>query len=108
MKHRVILTPRADSNVAEIVDWITTRSVAGADAWLEALHAALDRLESDPLAYALATEADYVPIKIREFSFKTRKGRKYRGVFRVTDDVVYVLHIRGPGQRLLRPEEFDE
>jgi len=108
MKYRVVLSPRADREVAEIADWISARSAAGAAAWLTALRAALDRLEFNPLGFALAAESIYVSIEIREFSFKTRRGRTYRGVFRVIDQRVYVLHIRGPGQQQLRPEDFDE
>lgn len=108
MKYRVILAPRADRDVTEIVDWITARSAEGADAWLTALRTALERLEFNPLGYPRAAESAYVTIEIREFSFKTRRGLTYRGVFRVVDRTVYVLHIRGPGQQLLRPEDFDE
>lgn len=108
MKYRVVLTPQADREVAEIADWISVRSAAGAAAWLTALRSALDRVEFNPLGFAVAAEAGNISIEVREFSFKTRRGRKYRGVFRVIDHVVYVLHIRGPGQELLRPEDFDE
>ena len=108
MKYRVVLAPQADRDVTEIVNWITARSEAGADAWLNALNAALDRLEFNPLGYPSALEADHVPLDIREFSFKTRRGRTYRGVFRVVERTVIVLHIRGPGEQLLKPQNFEE
>ena len=108
MKYRVVLAPQADRDVTEIVDWIAVRSSAGADEWLSALHAALDRLEFNPLGYPSAAESDYVLLDVREFSFKTRRGRTYRGVFRVVERTVNVLHIRGPGEQLLRPEDFVE
>lgn len=107
MNYQVIVVPRAGQEIAEIHGWLFERSVLGAAAWLAALHAALDRLRSSPVGYALASENDAAPVEIREFSFKTRRGRTYRGVFRVVDRTVHVLHIRGPGQSLLQPEDFE-
>lgn len=108
MSYQVIVVPRAQQEIEEMHGWLFERSHSGAAAWLAALQAALDRLTSNPTGFALASENDGVPIEIREFSFKTRRGRPYRGVFRVVDRTVHVLHIRGPGQQLLRPEDFEE
>jgi hypothetical protein len=38
--------------------------------------------------------------------FKTRRGRAYRALFLIRGDVVFVLHVRGPGQRPLEPGEL--
>lgn len=108
MKYRVIVAPSAAREARAIHSWLGERSIAGATAWSSALNSALERLKSNPTGCVLASENDDAPIEIREFSFKTRRGRRYRGIFEIQYDVVHVLHIRGPGQELLRPEEFDE
>jgi len=108
MSYRVIVIPRAQREIADIHDWLFERSVSGAAAWSAALRVALDRLKTNPMGYAVASENDAAPIEIREFLFKTRRGRTYRGVFSVSEHTVHVLHIRGPGQQMLRPEDFDE
>ena len=43
---------------------------------------------------------------LREFSFKTRRGRSYRAVFTVVGDELRLLRIRGPGQAPLSEDEL--
>jgi hypothetical protein len=64
-------------------------------------------LVRNPLAYGLAPENEYVDYELRQFFFKTRRGRTYRGVFTVVADEIRVLRIRGPGQALLRRDEIE-
>lgn len=40
--------------------------------------------------------------------FKTRKGRKYRVLFTIQDQTAIILHVRGPGQDLLDPDDLRE
>lgn len=46
--------------------------------------------------------------EIRQLLFRTRKGRTYRALFDIQGKTVRVLRIRGPGQQLLAPEDFDD
>ena len=54
----------------------------------------------------LAPEDEFVDEEIRQAFFQTRRGQRYRVLFTVIDNEVRVLHIRGPHQRLLRPDEL--
>lgn len=106
MSYRVILSRRADTDVAKIHAWIAKRSPRGALAWSEALFDAIHRLKDDAASHPLAPEAAKVGLPVRELSFKTRRGRKYRVVFLINGVHVRVLRIRGPGQRSLRRRDI--
>ena len=107
MTYRVVVTPRAKLDLQELYDWIASRSVEGANRWADAFEDAVRRLDDDPQAYGLAPESDAHPEAIRQFLFKTRHGRTYRGLFFVRDKTVFLVHVRGPGQRVMRPEEIE-
>ncbi len=53
-----------------------------------------------------APESEYVVEEIRQFFFKTRRGLRYRALFSISGVKIYVLHVRGPGQELLGPDEL--
>jgi hypothetical protein len=108
MKYRVIVVHRAQRDVSQNYDWIAVRSQRGADAWFSAFESMLKRPEQNPRLYGLAPESDDATAEIREFAFRTRRGLVYRGLFTISGDEVRVLHIRGPGQRPLRPDELVE
>ena len=85
---------------------IAERSAEGAERWLDALEKALDSVANSPESYSLAEEADAFPHHtIRQFFFRTRRGRTYRGLFTVVGKEVRVLRLRGPGQDLVAPED---
>ncbi len=98
---RVLLSRQATNEVAEIVAWLTERSPQGAARWLDALEEAKSKLEDNPLSFPAAPESVVIGAEIRQLLFKTRRGRRYRALFIVTEHEVRVLHVRGPGQRPL-------
>jgi hypothetical protein len=56
----------------------------------------------------LAYENPDFPEELRHLLFKlSKKGRKYRALFIVREDVVKVLTIRAPGERPVRPEDIE-
>ena len=101
MTYSVFLSIEAESNVIAIYDWLAIRSPSGADSWYAAFLESLDHLESDPIRFGLAPESAFFSNEIRQQLFKTRKGRYYRVLFSVRDNVVNVLYVRGPGQQLI-------
>jgi hypothetical protein len=52
-------------------------------------------------------ESEQIGIKLKQQSFKTRRGLPYRLVFSIHEDTVEVVAIRGSGQDWLRPDEID-
>ncbi len=106
MNCTVIILPEADQDADRIYRWIAERSTGGANRWYEQFLGALRRLVSDAEVCGLAPENEYVDPEIRQLSFKTRKGLRYRILFSITGGTVHVLHVRGPGQSLLGPDEL--
>ncbi len=38
--------------------------------------------------------------------FRTRRGRRYRALFEIRENRVLILHVRGPRQNLVSPDEL--
>jgi plasmid stabilization system protein ParE len=101
MKYHVVVLRQARLDAQLIFDWISERSPDGAVRWFQAYESALNGLEHNPQRHGLAPEDEDHPLEIRQLIFKTRHGRPYRALFTIAQDTVNVLHVRGPGQRLL-------
>ena len=108
MNLRLNILARARGDAQRIYDWLHERSPTGADAWYSALKNAANNLPFNPTGCSLAFEDELVDYEVRQFLFKTRRGRTYRGIFTIVGNEVRVLRIRGPGQRDLTAEELDQ
>ena len=107
MTFRLRILPRAERDAQHLFDWLRARSPDGAIRWWFAFDQAVHQLVDHPHGYGLAPETESVRYELRQFLFKTRRGRRYRGVFVVVGDEVRVLRIRGPGQAPLEPDELE-
>jgi plasmid stabilization system protein ParE len=105
MKYRVVLRPIAERDLIEAADWIAERAPQGAARWFNGFLERLQALEDNPESYALAQEAAYLSIPLRELLYRT-KSSVSRALFVIVDDEVRVLRIRRPGQDLLQREDF--
>jgi plasmid stabilization system protein ParE len=106
MTYRVVLLDRAQRNVQQIHDWIAQRSPEGAARWFNRFTEALATLDRNPQSCSLAPEDELVDYEIRQLIFRTRKGLPYRALFTIVGGEVRVLHVRGPGQNLVEPDEL--
>ena len=106
MTFRVNLSARATSDVDAILRWIEDRSPAGAAAWYQRWLEALETISQRADGLGLAPESEDHPEAIRQIIFKTKHGRPYRALFALHGAEAFILHIRGPGQKLLGPEEL--
>ena len=106
MNFKLRILPRAERDVQQIFDFISERSSTGAVRWWKAFHEAACRAASSPHAYPVAAEQLISSFELRQFLFKTRRGRAYRGVFALVDDEVRILRVRGPGQASLTDDEL--
>lgn len=106
MRYSVSLTRNARRNVRGILSYLRERSHQGAQAWYQRWMEVLDLLETCAGSCGLAPEdADY-PVHLRQMTFKTRRGLPYRAVFIVRDNECLILHVRGPGQDLIHPDDL--
>ena len=103
---RLIIFPRAKRDAQQIFDWLAQRSPQGANHWFSAFQEAAIRLLDDSKICSLAPEDEVVHCSLRQFLFKTRHGKFYRGLFIVEGIEVRILRIRGPGEPPLAPDEI--
>jgi plasmid stabilization system protein ParE len=106
MKFRLKSVRRAERAYHQIVDYIAARSKPGAAAWTAEFDQTVRRISRAADTFPPAQEADSVDFELREALFKTRRGLTYRILFTIRDDEVIVLHLRGPGQGPVAPEEL--
>jgi plasmid stabilization system protein ParE len=101
-KYEPFLLPGAQSEVDNIAQYLAERSPQGAAAWWARWEQVLDELRIRPLECGIAPESSHYDAEVRQLLFKTRRGRVYRALFTVVGRGVFILHVRGPRQNLLR------
>ena len=106
MTYKIILQPGAESDVERIISYLAERSLHGAAAWRTAWNKLLAELRDHPESFGLAPESSPNEDEIRQALFKTRRGRTYRALFVIVYDTVHLIHVRGPGQDLVPPDEL--
>jgi plasmid stabilization system protein ParE len=106
MTHAIVVLPEANRDADRIFEWIENQSREGAGRGYAAFLKTLESLKNNPDRCGRAPEAALVAAEIRQITFKTRRGGVYRILFLVCDDEVLILHVRGPGQPLLTPDEL--
>ena len=106
MSYRVTVMPQAASDFEGCFGYIFNRSHQGAVALRQAFGKAVKSLEDDALAHGLAPESRDHPVEIRQILFRTRHGRSYRALYTIKNQDLSVLHVRGPGQDLISPDEL--
>ncbi len=107
MKYRVEVTEPAEHDADEVYEWLRERSANGAARWWHVFRATLEKLEQNPIGHGTAPESDVFDEPLLQTLFKTRRGRTYRTLFIVRDDVVYVLRVRGAGQDLVERADVE-
>ena len=110
MSFRIRFLPKAAADANAIFDWlfVDCESPEGAEAWLDAYQNATSALAVSAEFHGFAPENTLVPEELRQFLFKTKRGRTYRGIYMIRDDEVIIVRIRGPGQALLSADQFSE
>ena len=101
MTFRVDLTFRAERDVDHILSYLARRSPQGAATWFARWQEVLLDLRQSAGQKSLAPENDDHDEELRHAVFKTRRGRAYRAIFTIQDDLVLITHVRGPGQDLI-------
>ena len=107
MIYAVNLTSTGNRDLEGCYAYIVKRSPRGAAAWANAFQEhVVTALATDPHSYELAPESGDHAVEIRQKLFRTRQGRNYRALFTIREKEVFVIHIRGPGQDLIPPDEI--
>ena len=106
MSTEVELSFRAEKDLDDILAWIASRSPQGARMWLARWKEVCRLLSERPETCLLAPENSDHEEDIRQIVFKTRSGRKYRALFVIRGNRVFITNLRGPGQDLVPPDEL--
>jgi plasmid stabilization system protein ParE len=104
--YQLVITEPAERDRDNCFDFIAQRNPEAALRWLHAFEAAAEALLIEP-HYGRAPESDEFREEIRQKLFKTSKGRRYRLLYVVRGQTVYILHVRGPGQDLMHPDDVE-
>jgi plasmid stabilization system protein ParE len=107
MSYRIQPSAQAEADIDRIFHWLSQRSPDGAARWYESFWDATQRLKNFPQSCSLAPESHRFPEVVRCMLFGTKKGRTYRALFVVRDDVVHILCVRGPGEKPVKPKEIE-
>jgi plasmid stabilization system protein ParE len=94
MSYLVVLTPTAKHNLRTIHAYISKQASRAADDWLDRAERAVDSLEHHPERCPLAPESLSFGKPIRQLLFGAGNRGRYRLLFVIADQSVYVLHVR--------------
>ena len=89
MSYHVRTTPRAQVDIDSVLHWMIheRKSLQGAKACLDAYEQAIAALAEQPERFPNVSERAELGRDVRQFLFKTRHGRSYRGVFLILDAI---------------------
>ena len=93
MTYRVIVTEKAKGDLRHYYSVAAEHAPDTAARWLDRFEASLQTLSTNPERCATAPENDLVGQTIRQLFVGKRTGR-FRVLFTIVDDDVFVLHIR--------------
>jgi plasmid stabilization system protein ParE len=100
MAYKVEITEKAQEEAREAIRWIAQYSPEKAALWHFELMEKVDSLENFPARCPLAPESETHGKEIRHLIFG-----KYRILFIIEDETVYVIRIRHQAQDVLSPDE---
>lgn len=100
MSFRVEITEPAEQDAREAVRWIAQHSPEKASLWYFDFLEAADSLREFPTRCPIAPESNETK-EFRHLLFE-----KYRLIFLIEDEVVYILHIRHQRQGPIPPGEL--
>jgi plasmid stabilization system protein ParE len=101
MAFRVRPSAKAKRDAREILSWLRAEHAGETGLrWFEGLEAAIQSLQAMPERCPLAPENPFMPFEMRQLLYGSRQHR-YRILFTIRGDEVFIVHIRRPGQPLL-------
>lgn len=93
MAFRVEYSSQAEADLDGILEWLISQRAGEAGLhWFEGLEKAVASLSEMPQRCSLAPENRSFPFEVRHLLYG-RRPHVYRVIFRVIDDVVYILHV---------------
>jgi plasmid stabilization system protein ParE len=100
MSYQIIVQPVADEELQQAAHWIAQYSPQKATLWYDEAIQAINSLQNLPARCSYAPERKTFGLDIRQLLFD-----KYRILFVIDDETVFVLRIRHQAQQALHPED---
>ncbi len=100
MGYQVITQPQAEADIRQAMQWITQHSPQHATLWYFDIMKAIESLSVSPARCPFAPERATFGLEIRHLLVE-----KYRVLFIIEDESVYVLRVRNGAQDILKPED---
>jgi len=105
VRHSVIITPEAESDLRSATGYIRRDNARAASAWLRGARQKIKTLAQYPERCSLAPESASFNEPIRELFYGHGNRGTYRILFVVLDKADFVLHVRHGSMLPLKPEE---
>lgn len=106
MEFKVKLTRNAKHEIDLAYLWLKQHNASYADKWFRDLMNTIATLQDKPKRCALARENDAFPQEIRQLIFGKSRN-KYRIVFTILEDTVYILYLRHSAQSAITLDILD-
>jgi len=108
MKHRVIITGKAEQDVlSNHLWWGENRSVEEANRWLEGIYAAMNRLAITAERHTFATETVLRKSEIRQANFGLGRRPSHRIIYAIDGHQVVVFRVRAFKQHDIDSDDLD-
>ena len=108
MSFRVTVLPRAESDIERNAAWWADHhSPEQAVQWLRSIRDQLDSLRDFPESHALSSENDRFSYEIRDKLVGLGSRPRYRAVFTIKEDEVFVLTVRAAEEDQLMPGDLE-
>jgi len=99
MKYRIVILPSAKADIKEVSRWMRQYSREKAIAWVDGIEEAIRSLDAFPARCAIVPLGGVFSEEIRQLLYG--KGReKYRIIFTIQDDVIFVLRVLHTAQEI--------
>jgi plasmid stabilization system protein ParE len=106
--YQLIVTSEARSDIDRNADWWAEHhSIEQSIAWTKAIYQQLESLRHSPESHTLSLENDVFDFEIREKLVGFGSRPRFRAVFAIKQDKVYVLTVRAAEQDRLSPDDVD-
>ena len=107
MVFQVKTTKTAELQIETTYLWLKKRNSTYADKWFKGLMNVIASLQEKPRRCSLATENKMFPEEVRQLLYGKSRNR-YRILFTIREDIVYILFIRHTSQALLTEDDIGD
>ena len=108
MKYRLTILNRARADIDRNADWWADHhSIEEAVFWSDSIYDQLETLTEFPESYGQSVENDLFPYELRDKLVGLGSRLRYRAIFTIRNDEVFVLAVRAAEEDRLTPEDVD-